>query len=159
MLLPLGGSEEHSGHKGTGLAILVEVLCGITSGSKFGPYIQRWITKDSPSNLGQCYIAVDPKCFAPGFEERMTCLLDFIRNLPPLDPDKPVLIPGDWERINMLKVKKYGGIRYPLKQLDDFSKIASMYGIQPMKDINGRMIGAGGTGGYVCKSECAKRIA
>ncbi len=31
-LLPLGGSEATSGHKGYGLQLLVEILCGITSG-------------------------------------------------------------------------------------------------------------------------------
>lgn len=155
--MPLGGPEEQSGHKGTGLAILVEILCGVSAGSKFGPYIQRWISRDTPSNLGQCYIAVNPKCFAPGFEVRMSTLLDFIRKLPPIDHNKPVLIPGDWERVNMLKIKKNGGIRYTHKELDNIIKMASMYGIQPIRDVNGKSVGGGGKGGYVCQAECAKR--
>ena len=32
ILMPLGRTEEHSGYKGTGLGMMVEVLCGILSG-------------------------------------------------------------------------------------------------------------------------------
>ena len=36
-LLPLGGyGTEHGGHKGYGLGLLVDILCGVLSGGKFG---------------------------------------------------------------------------------------------------------------------------
>ena len=38
--LPLGGGEETSGYKGYGLALLVEIFCGILSGSAWGPHIR-----------------------------------------------------------------------------------------------------------------------
>ena len=39
-LLPLGGAiEEDGSHKGYGLALLVDLLCGVLSGSVFGPNI------------------------------------------------------------------------------------------------------------------------
>jgi LDH2 family malate/lactate/ureidoglycolate dehydrogenase len=39
-LLPLGGSEEESGgHKGYGLSLLVDILCGVLSGGAFGTQI------------------------------------------------------------------------------------------------------------------------
>ena len=50
-LLPLGGSELSSGYKGYGLAMLVEVLCGILAGSEFGPNIRRWKNTDRVANL------------------------------------------------------------------------------------------------------------
>lgn len=31
-LMPLGGTEEHSGYKGYGLGMLVEIFCGLLSG-------------------------------------------------------------------------------------------------------------------------------
>ncbi len=37
-LLPLGGlGTDHSGHKGYGLGLLVDILCGVLSGGAFGP--------------------------------------------------------------------------------------------------------------------------
>ena len=38
--LPLGGSEQTGGYKGYGLALLVEIFCGILSGSAWGPHIR-----------------------------------------------------------------------------------------------------------------------
>ena len=40
-ILPLGGEGElHSGHKGYGLSLLVDILSGILAGSDFGPYVK-----------------------------------------------------------------------------------------------------------------------
>lgn len=50
-LLPLGGSEESSGYKGYGLNFMVEVLCGILSGSLYGPHIRTWQTSSGEANL------------------------------------------------------------------------------------------------------------
>src|SRR5258707_6161210 len=37
-LLPLGSDRDRGGHKGYGLAIMVDVLCGVLSGGKWGPF-------------------------------------------------------------------------------------------------------------------------
>src|SRR5437016_6418777 len=38
MLLPLGSDRDRGGHKGYGLAIMVDVLCGVLSGANWGPF-------------------------------------------------------------------------------------------------------------------------
>lgn len=83
-LMPLGGTELNSGYKGAGLGLLVEVFCGILAGSNYGPNIRRWGNTSTIANLGQCFLAIDPKCFAPGFEERMSDLMDSIRCMEPV---------------------------------------------------------------------------
>ena len=35
---------------------------------------------------GQCFVAVDPKAFSEGFEDRMQSLMDHCRNLQPVKP-------------------------------------------------------------------------
>ena len=45
------------------------VLCGILSGSQYSENVRRWGTTDRQADLGQCFIAIDPNCFAPGFGE------------------------------------------------------------------------------------------
>src|SRR6266436_3215402 len=37
-LLPLGSDRERGGHKGYGLAIMVDILCGVLSGANWGPF-------------------------------------------------------------------------------------------------------------------------
>lgn len=81
MLLPLGGDVAY---KGYGLALMVETLCGILGGANYGSKIPAWGKTEEPSNLGQCYMAIDPKCFAPGFEERLEEFLNSLRNLEPV---------------------------------------------------------------------------
>ena len=73
-LFPLGGVEETGGYKGYGLGMMVEIFCGILAGSRYANNVRRWgFAKDgsSPADLGQCFVAIDPECFAPGFSERL----------------------------------------------------------------------------------------
>lgn len=72
--------------KGYGLAAMVEVLTGILSGAHYASNIRKWSLDGSndAANLGQVFIAVDPNCFAPGFEDRMTDMNGILRNLPPV---------------------------------------------------------------------------
>src|SRR5207247_8328962 len=62
-ILPLGGEgEEHSGHKGYGLALMVDVLCGVLSGSATG----RGVDVDTAKpKVGQFFMAIDPAAFRP----------------------------------------------------------------------------------------------
>jgi len=83
-LMPLGGAENTSGYKGYGLATLVEIFCGILAGSNYGPNIRNWLNTRTKANLGQCFIAVDPGCFAPGFESRLSDLMSHFRHMEPV---------------------------------------------------------------------------
>jgi LDH2 family malate/lactate/ureidoglycolate dehydrogenase len=86
-LAPLGGSEITSGYKGYGLGAMVEILCGILSGSLFSNKIRKWTHagSNSEANLGQFFIAIDPNCFAPGFTGRMSEMNEILRNLAPVN--------------------------------------------------------------------------
>ena len=66
-LLPLGGTEDSGGYKGYGLGMMVEILCGILGGGNYSSNIRRWafaVPGEDPANLGHCFIAIDPECFA-----------------------------------------------------------------------------------------------
>ena len=70
--MPLGGEEINSGYKGYGLGMLVDLLCGLMSGSNYGPHVRHWSNYiDQVANLGQFFVAIDPNCFAPGFSDRL----------------------------------------------------------------------------------------
>lgn len=131
-MLPLGGSEETSGYKGYGLAMMVEVLCGILGGSSYSTNIRRWGTTGDAADLGQCFIAVNPAMFADGFQGRMQDLMDTHRQLTPTDPEKPVLVAGDPSRINMKKCKEIGGIPYPARVIEYMNGVGKTLSVAPM---------------------------
>ncbi|KAI8419891.1 hypothetical protein MSG28_008516 [Choristoneura fumiferana] len=70
--MPLGGAEHTSGYKGYGLAAMVELFCGISSGD------------GGPADLGHCFMALDPECFAPGFGDRLAESMQHWRQLEPV---------------------------------------------------------------------------
>jgi len=62
-LLPLGG--EHYGHKGYGLALMIDLLCGALNGMTFGPNITPMYRElDRPRRIGHLLLAIDPARFA-----------------------------------------------------------------------------------------------
>nr|CAH8869752.1 unnamed protein product [Trichobilharzia regenti] len=134
-LMPLGGEEEHSGYKGYGLGMLVEILCGIIADAAYGPNIRRWMTTDRPANLGQCFAAIDPKAFAPGFEQRLSEYVNIMRNLPPVDAQKPVVILGDFEREHMVECDQLGGIPYPPVLIESLDRLADELKVAKMKIV------------------------
>lgn len=67
---------------------MVDILTGVLAGGHYATKVRKWTlegSKDGPPNLGQVFIAVDPNCFAPGFEDRMTDMNSILRNLPPVN--------------------------------------------------------------------------
>jgi len=134
-LLPLAGAEITSGYKGYGLAAMVEILCGISAGSDWGLKVRSWKDAVRKGNLGQCFIAMDPTSFAPGFENRTQELMDSLRSLPPIDPSKPVLVAGDPEREHEALCDRLGGIPYHPNQITHAAEIAAKLGVRPMKTL------------------------
>ncbi|XP_062588864.1 uncharacterized oxidoreductase YjmC-like [Saccostrea cucullata] len=131
-LLPLGGSEESSGYKGYGLAMMVEVLCGILSGANFGPNLRTWKDFEKVANLGQCFIAIDPSAFAEGFAERMSELMEYCRRLEPAEKELPVKVAGDPERFHIDLCKQHGGIPYHQNQITFANDLAKRLKVKPM---------------------------
>ncbi|KAK3108158.1 hypothetical protein FSP39_002186 [Pinctada imbricata] len=135
-LLPLGGAEQSSGYKGFGLAMMVEIFCGILSGANFGPNIRSWKEFGKVANLGQCFIAIDPSAFADGFSDRLSNLIDYCRNLEPAEEGKPVLVAGDPEREHMKECDQRGGIPYHPNQITFAHDLADRLGIARMKTLS-----------------------
>jgi uncharacterized oxidoreductase len=85
-LLPLGGSA--FGHKGYALAILVEAMATLLAGDDM----------DDPSRKGYD-LTVLAIATEPGFERAADRMVSYLRSARPLDPQRPVLVPGDPERV------------------------------------------------------------
>uniref|UniRef100_A0A0N4ZY44 Malate dehydrogenase n=1 Tax=Parastrongyloides trichosuri TaxID=131310 RepID=A0A0N4ZY44_PARTI len=133
-LLPLGGSEEFGGYKGSGLSTMVEIFCGILSGGHWGPHVRKWMSTTKEADLGQCFIAINPKCFTPDFDGRVQEFIDTIRGLPKAKEESlSVEVAGDNERIHEEFVNRLGGIPYHINQIDHMIDIAKNHKVEPFK--------------------------
>ncbi|MFN4088138.1 MAG: Ldh family oxidoreductase [Alphaproteobacteria bacterium] len=99
-MTPLGGTRELGSHKGYGLAMMVEVLGSVLSGSYVGG---RDLATRQPGpyiNVGHFFLALDPAFFRgepAAFTADMDRLIDWLHGTAPADPAQPVLVPGDPE--------------------------------------------------------------
>lgn len=117
--------------KTLGLSVMVEIFCGILAGSKYGPHIPMSGKEKTVADLGHTFVALNPECFAPNFQHRLSDILNTIRNLK--DPkETPVLVAGDLEKLAMNAVKCAGGIRYPPELLCKCDELAKKYCVQPL---------------------------
>ncbi|XP_071954795.1 uncharacterized oxidoreductase YjmC-like isoform X2 [Antedon mediterranea] len=135
-LMPLGGTEMCSGYKGYGLGMMVELFCGILGGANYGPNIRKWKSSSEVANLGQCFVAINPEAFAPGFPDRMQSFIDDFRNLPAAEGETEVLVAGDPERKHIDKVKKDGGLSYHKNLIEHINTLANSLNVEPIKTID-----------------------
>ncbi|CAH1365635.1 unnamed protein product [Tenebrio molitor] len=61
--------------------------------------------------------------------------MNFIRNMQPADPDKPVLIPGDLEREHMATTDREGGVRYVKDLVASCRKLAQRLNVKPLSPL------------------------
>ncbi|KAK9883889.1 hypothetical protein WA026_004827 [Henosepilachna vigintioctopunctata] len=127
--LPLGSYEEGASYKGTGLSIMVDILCGILGAAAYSSRVGIWTTSFTKhnANVGHCFIAINPDFFAPGFQTRMSEFMSAIRNVKPVDPNRPVRVAGD-KRYNLSKtIAKFGGIKYEKSLVETLRKLSEKF--------------------------------
>lgn len=98
-LSPLGGTAEMRSHKGYGLSMMVQILGSTLVGGSFPAIDEPSGRMDKRDNIGHFFLAIDPKCFRPegDFECDLDEMIDFLHGQPPINPEEPVLVPGDPE--------------------------------------------------------------
>ena len=93
-LLPIGGP------KGSGLAIFVEILCGVLAGAACGPHINHfWKDFEHPQNVGHVFCAIDIEkfCGLEAFKEGISELIAELKALPKTPGTQEIFMPGEIE--------------------------------------------------------------
>lgn len=86
------------GHKGAGLAVLVEILTGLLGGSGFLHGVRAPELRTSKEQYeSQCYIAIDIERFMPltEFRERMVAFVKDLKGNPLASGYEEIMIPGE----------------------------------------------------------------
>ncbi|WP_439864617.1 Ldh family oxidoreductase [Pseudomonas antarctica] len=100
-LQPIGG------HKGYGLALVVDLLAGLLSDAAYLTHVKSWVdAPDEPQNLGHFFILIDTaRLGSPDWlKARMTDFAAILHQSPAVDAASPVIVPGE---IELKKMQRY----------------------------------------------------
>jgi LDH2 family malate/lactate/ureidoglycolate dehydrogenase len=137
----LGGEQQTGGHKGYGLAVLADLLCGVLAGARVGP--ERGIG-DSENNghnadlgIGHFFLALDVGAFRPfsAFAEGVDEMLSVLRESEPRQPDRPVSYPGLPEAETAAERLEQGVVPLERGVADSLAAVADRLSINPPKEV------------------------
>lgn len=122
----LGAVLPMAGYKGAGLALMIDVLCGVLTGAAFGQHIvDLYDERDRRQNVGHFFIAVAVETFMPleAFRERMRQFATEIRSQPRQPGVERIFLPGEIEHEAAARAAREGiGIgEAGLRELDDLA--------------------------------------
>jgi len=127
-ILPLGGAgETNSGHKGYGLAIMVEALTGVLSQGLLSPEMQG-AHGDHTSHF---FLAFDPGMFGEpeNIRAQMSRYLEMLRDSEKLPGESRIYTPGD-KAFELMQRRMIQGIPVEEKTLTELFKIAAELSIE-----------------------------
>jgi len=125
-VLPFGGV------KGYGIALLIEILSGILSGSDFGPYLHNlWKDFKTPQNLGHVFHVIDVSKYIEieEFYKKISILKNDIKNLKKADGVSEIYLPGEVEMIKS-EHAKVKGIVLSEAVLEDLRELANKWDVK-----------------------------
>jgi len=101
-----------AGHKGYGLAVMVEALCALTSGAGMLGDILSWGLADPAKHTGHshAFVAIDVAAMAPlqEFRKRVDELIRRIRSAPKAQGSDRIWLPGEIEAEKMKAALVHG---------------------------------------------------
>ena len=123
-LLPIGG------HKGYGLALVVDLFAGLLSGAAFLTRVGSWSDNpEAPSDLGHFFFLIDASRLGPPdwLAARMREFAAILHDTPPADPASPVLLPGEIE-LDRLERHRREGIALDTELVERLEALAARSG-------------------------------
>ena len=131
-MLPLGGTPTLGSYKGFGLGVLVEILCGVLSGSS-ASILWDWepgVGKGNPPG-NHFFGALRIDSFIPveKFKKSMDDMIGAMEALPTLPGIRQVYVAGGYEA-EIVKDREDNGIPLHAKVIQDLQELAKELGIE-----------------------------
>ena len=104
-LLPIGG------HKGYGLALMVDLFAGLLSNAAYLTHVKSWVdAPDEPQNLGHFFILIDCRRLGSTqwLADRMNDFAAILHGSEPVDSARPVIVPGEIELDKLASQRRDG---------------------------------------------------
>lgn len=123
-LAPLGGP------KGSGLAMMIDILAGMLSGASYGRNLKSFHELEGPTRVGASFISIDIAHFIEPqefFEKLQNYILE-MKSLKKQPGIKEILVPGEFEYLKEQENRLYG-IEVPDEVLAALREILGKAGI------------------------------
>lgn len=122
-LLPIGGP------KGSALAMMVDILAGMLSGSSYGPDVKTFHKPLGPTGVGLFSIAIDIEhlCDVDDFYQKLDNYINTIKKMKKVKSSSEIFMPGEIEFNNEEKSLKKG-IELDLKVVEGLNELLSNMG-------------------------------
>jgi len=118
-LLPMGG------HKGFGLALLVDVLCGVITGGSFQHHLKSmYVSPSDPSRTAHLMLVINPRVFMTKEElkSRMGEFFETVKRSPTREDHAEMLLPGELE-YRQEQERRLTGIPLPATLYDELVEL------------------------------------
>lgn len=122
------------GHKGYGLAVIVEVLCGALSGAAMLSELPNWLFEPTrATNTGHAFMAIDVAAFVDreSFLDRVEAMRDELHAVPAAAGSDGVLLPGEIEGAAVERRSR--GLPVPPEVIADLVALGWRYGVDPAR--------------------------
>jgi len=136
-LLPLGSDRERGGHKGYGLALMVDVLSAVLSGANWGPFVppfalrQEIPTRSVGKGIGHFFgaLRIDAFIETAEFKRQIDQVVRTLRGTRPAPGTRGPLVPGDPER-EAEAIRRREGIPLVIPVVEELRDISRQSGIR-----------------------------
>ena len=125
-VLPFGGP------KGYGIALLIDILCGVLSGASFGKHINdMYADFENPTDLGNVFGVINIEKFVnvDTFKENMDSLIEEIKSSPKANGVNEIYLPGEIEALKKEDRLK-NGIPVTRAVLDELKEEGNRLGVE-----------------------------
>jgi LDH2 family malate/lactate/ureidoglycolate dehydrogenase len=131
-LVPLGGQV--AGHKGSGLAAAVEILCAVLGGGAMAGEVGSIRQRGRRVGVSQSFLAIDIERFMPlsEFEARLKRFVADLKSAAPAEGYEEVLVAGEPEQ-RTEAARRREGIPIADEVWEALSKVGSELGVKPLK--------------------------
>ncbi len=129
-LSPLGGGAETAGYKGYGLSVLVDILCGVLSGSGYCALFRPGWAESETSHFFAA-LRIDAVRPAGDFEAMMEAMIRDLRATPKAAGQTRVLVHGEPE-YEAEEAQRRNGVALQPKVTQELREMALRYGVREL---------------------------
>lgn len=132
----LGAVLPMAGYKGAGLALMIDVLCGVLTGAAFGGHIvDLYDQGEDGQNVGHLFIAISVEAFMPvaAFQERIAQFCAEVRAQPRQPGVDRIYLPGELEFESAARAAEQG-VAIPAAGWRELDELAARLAVTPLEE-------------------------